>query len=120
MCRRAMILKTSIQFRILLVFMPVMKIYKKRFQENIKYRNLQAYQPKKSSLHWIRIYFSSPTFDRVTRDEKANFVTKLSTIGGTMGLFAGFSIISGIELLYFGCKILFCFITNNWIKRRIK
>ena len=94
--------------------------YKKGFQEDIKYRNLQAYQPKNSSLHWIRIYFSSPTFDRVTRDEKANFVTKLSTIGGTMGLFAGFSIISGIELLYFGCKILFCFITNNWIQRRIK
>jgi hypothetical protein len=49
----------------------------------------------------VRIYFDTQNFDRVTRDEKANFVTKLSTIGGTMGLFSGFSIISGIEILYF-------------------
>ena len=87
--------------------------YKRGFQENVNYRNVPRYQPKKSTLHWVRIYFSSPTFDRVTRDEKANFVTKLSAVGGTMGLFAGFSIISGIELLYFAFIRLYCFIVNN-------
>ena len=78
-----------------------------------------VYKPEKSKLHWVRIFFSSPTFDRVTRDEKANFVSKLSAIGGTMGLFTGFSIISGIEILYFGCKLMFSFIQNNLNKIKI-
>ena len=31
---------------------------------------------------------------------------KLSAIGGTMGLLTGFSIISGVEILYFMVKII--------------
>ena len=53
----------------------------------------------------VQIKFVTPTFDIITKDEKANLETKLSTIGGTMGLLTGFSIISGIEIVYFGCKI---------------
>ena len=34
-------------------------------------------------------------------------VAQLGLIGGTMGLFTGFSILSGIEILYFAAK--FCF-----------
>ena len=64
------------------------------------------YQPKATQLHWIRIYFATPTFDLIIKDEKANLETKISVIGGTMGLFAGFSIISGIELLFFVLKFL--------------
>ena len=64
---------------------------------------------KKSKFHFVEIYFATPTFDRITKDEKANFETKLSTIGGTMGLLTGFSIISGIEIVYFAAKILFRF-----------
>ena len=44
------------------------------------------------------------------KDEKANLETKLSTIGGTMGLLNGFSILSGIEILYFAAKIISSFI----------
>ena len=51
-----------------------------------------------TNLYWIRIYFATPTFDRITKDEKANFGDKLSAIGGTMGLLTGFSIISGVEI----------------------
>ena len=32
---------------------------------------------------------------------------QISLIGGTMGLFTGFSIISGIEMVYFAIKIFF-------------
>ena len=39
-------------------------------------------------------------------DEKANFETKVSIIGGTMGLFAGFSIISAVEFIFFVIKFL--------------
>ena len=54
----------------------------------------------------MRIYFASPTFDRITKDRAAKFVDMLSAIGGTMGLLTGFSIISGVEILYFAAKIL--------------
>ena len=32
---------------------------------------------------------------------------QLGLIGGTMGLFTGFSILSGIEIVYFATKFLF-------------
>ena len=58
----------------------------------------------------MRIYFDTPTFDRITKDRAAKFVDMLSAIGGTMGLLTGFSIISGVEILYFavniGCNLL--------------
>ena len=34
------------------------------------------------------------------------FVDMLSAIGGTMGLLTGFSIISGVEIVYFAVKII--------------
>ena len=49
----------------------------------------------------VRIYFGATTFDRITKDSAAKFVDMLSAIGGTMGLLTGFSIISGVEILYF-------------------
>ena len=58
-----------------------------------------------AELHFLNIYFASPTFDKVINDEKANFETKLSAIGGTIGLFAGVSILSAVEILYFIVKI---------------
>ena len=54
----------------------------------------------------MRIYFDTPTFDRITKDRAAKFVDMLSAIGGTMGLLTGFSIISGVEVLYFTSKVI--------------
>ena len=31
-------------------------------------------------------------FDKITKHERANFETRLSVVGGTMGLFSGFSL----------------------------
>ena len=38
--------------------------------------------------------------------EQVTLVGQLGLIGGTMGLFTGFSILSGIEILYFGAKFM--------------
>ena len=54
----------------------------------------------------MRIYFDTPTFDRIEKDRAAKFTDQLSAIGGTMGLLTGFSIISGVEVLYFSFKII--------------
>ena len=49
----------------------------------------------------MRTSFDTPTFDRITKDRAAKFVDMLSAIGGAMGLLTGFSIISGVEILFF-------------------
>ena len=53
----------------------------------------------------IRIYFETPTFDRITKDQAAKIVDMLSAIGGTMGLLTGFSVISGIEIIFFAVNM---------------
>ena len=45
--------------------------------------------------------FDTPTFDKITKDRAAKFVDMFSAIGGTMGLLTGFSVISGVEIIYF-------------------
>ena len=57
-------------------------------------------------LKFIRIYFDTPTFDKITMDTAAKFSDMLSAIGGTMGLLTGFSIISAVEIIYFAIKFL--------------
>ena len=54
----------------------------------------------------MRIYFYATTFDKIIKDRAAKFVDMLSAIGGTMGLLTGFSIISGLEMVDFGVKII--------------
>ena len=63
-------------------------------------------------MRFVRIYFDTPTFDKITKDRAAKFVDMLSAIGGTMGLLTGFSIISAIEIIYFSVKIILS-IANN-------
>ena len=54
----------------------------------------------------MKIYFGTPTFDRITKDEKASNAAKLSAVGGAMGLLTGFSMISGVEIFYFLAKLI--------------
>ena len=58
-----------------------------------------------STLELVQIFFDTATFDDVERDQKIKFDAQLSLIGGTMGLLTGFSIISGIEVVFFLFKI---------------
>ena len=82
------------------------------FLEDGKWKGMEW----KNKLRFVRIYFDTPTFDRVTMDRAAKFEDMLSAIGGTMGLLTGFSIISGVEILYFIVKGF----SNIFQKRRVK
>ena len=57
-----------------------------------------------STLKLIQIFFDTDSFDEIERDKEIKLTNQISLIGGTMGLFTGFSIISGIELIYFAAK----------------
>ena len=52
-------------------------------------------------LEVVEIYFSAPTFDKMVKDGRTSFVTKTSLIGGILGLFTGFSVLSAIEIVYY-------------------
>ena len=54
----------------------------------------------------IQIFFDTATFDEISRDRKVKEEAQLSLIGGTMGLLTGFSILSGVEILYFVAKFI--------------
>ena len=63
----------------------------------------------------MRIYFDTPTFDRIEMDRAAKFVDMLSAIGGTMGLLTGFSIISGVEIIYYTWLIVYKYMKKKCI-----
>ena len=65
-----------------------------------------------SKLALVWIYFDTASFDEIERDKKMKFETLLSLIGGTMGLFTGFSIISGIEIIWFIVKLIYSNVTR--------
>ena len=68
-----------------------------------------------STLELVHIFFDTASYDEIERDTKIKFEGQLSLIGGTMGLLTGFSIISGVEILYF----LVRFVTG-WILAKIE
>ena len=70
-------------------------------------------------LRYERLSFYATTFDRVTKDRAAKYVDMLSAIGGTMGLLTGFSIISGVEIVYFGIKIILKILRDRLNKKKI-
>ena len=65
-------------------------------------------------MRFVRIFFDTPTFDKIEKDSAVKFVDMVSAIGGNMGLLTGFSIISGVEIIYFITKGVW-----NFYKKRI-
>ena len=59
-----------------------------------------------STLQLVQIYFDTATYDEVERDKKIKTEAQLSLIEGTMGLLTGFSIISGVEIIFFLFRLI--------------
>ena len=53
----------------------------------------------------IQIYFDTATYDEIVKDVKVTLEAQLGLIGGTMGLLTGFSILSGVEIVYYIIKL---------------
>ena len=58
-----------------------------------------------SPLQLLQIYLDTATYDEIERDVKMTVSGQLGLIGGTMGLLTGFSILSGVEIVYHAAKI---------------
>ena len=57
-----------------------------------------------AKLKLVQIYFKTATYDEIERDVKVTLEAQLGLIGGTMGLLTGFSILSGVEIIYYCIK----------------
>jgi hypothetical protein len=57
-------------------------------------------------LQIVQIDIGTSTYDQIENDVKITMEAALGLIGGTMGLFTGFSVLSGVEILYYGVKFL--------------
>ena len=67
-------------------------------------------------LQVVQIYFSTATYDEIVNDVSVSLGDQISAIGGTMGLFAGFSILSAVEVLYFMLKFFFSLMSKTRMK----
>ena len=64
-------------------------------------------------LHVVQIHFDTATYDEIERDVKVTMEALLGLIGGTMGLFCGFSVFSMLEIIYCIIKQIMYFISNK-------
>ena len=53
----------------------------------------------------ITVKLEGPTFRKYRRSMRVSFTDKLGSIGGTLGLFSGFSLMAIIELIHWICKV---------------
>ena len=75
------------------------------FNDSAAYGNQLQMVPKPyEPLRLVQIYFDTATYDKIVRDKSVTLADQLGAIGGTMGLFAGFSFLSALEIVYFLIK----------------
>ena len=55
-------------------------------------------------IYFVEIFFDTSTYDEVEQDKKMTLEAQLGLIGGTMGLLTGFSILSGVEIIYYAIR----------------
>ena len=96
-----------------LIRLKVRTIHILFFGPRIQYQLHHSENQFESKLHYVRIYFDTPKFEKITKDRAAKPVDMLSAIGGTMGLLTGFSILSGVEIIYFAFKIVLSLVTKR-------
>ena len=82
---------------------------KNMFLEDVGDNYTTKYKMKTKPYHplqVVQIYFDTATYDEIVKDVSVTLTDQLGVIGGTMGLFAGFSFLSAAEVIYFLGKYL--------------
>ena len=58
------------------------------------------------NLQVVMVGIGSATYDQIEYDLAFTMESALGLVGGTMGLFSGFSILSGVEIVYYLAKYI--------------
>ena len=84
------------------------------YDDNANFRDQFQIVPKSyQPLRIVQIYINTATYDKIVRDVSVSLADQLGVIGGTMGLFAGFSFLSALEIIYFVVKYLISLINRK-------
>ena len=59
-----------------------------------------------NNLQVVMVGIGSATYDQIEYDLAFTMESALGLVGGTMGLFSGFSILSGVEIVYYLAKYI--------------
>ena len=70
-------------------------------------------QGKKGDKIKITVRLEGSTFMTLKRSLRVSFTDKLGSIGGTFGLFSGFSLLAIVELMHWICMIVHSFIRSR-------
>ena len=70
----------------------------------------QQYDPYTEDISVVHLYWDTQAVMQFQRARRLTWVDYLSQVGGLLGLFLGFSLVSGVELLYW----LTCRLPRNW------
>ena len=54
----------------------------------------------KENVAKVNIYLRDPFVKRIVREEKISIITFIGSVGGLLGLFMGFSVVSLFEIIY--------------------
>ena len=73
----------------------------------------QLLQSRTTHCSSVQIYFDTATYDEIELGVKTTVEAQLGLIGGTMGLLTGFSVLSAVEIVYYGVK----FFMSIWHSR---
>ena len=65
-----------------------------------KVKNKPTYNAYEEDITIVNFYFDKSTILQFTRQQSMTIVDYISQLGGLLGLFLGFSFISGVELFY--------------------
>ena len=72
---------------------------------------------RKEFSKYIRVYVHRKTAMKILVTATISAIDMISNIGGTLGLFSGFSVLSGAELVFWICR---CVAKEGRIERRKK
>jgi hypothetical protein len=70
----------------------------------------------KSSVLRVLIYFNDLRYTQITESPSMTFLTLVSNIGGILGLFLGFSLLSLVEIIELMIELCLTFITRDFNK----
>ena len=72
--------------------------------------------PQPYNLQVVLVGIGSATYDQIEFDIAFTVESALGLVGGTMGLFLGFSVLSAVEIVYYLAKHMTKYFTNKKVQ----
>ena len=66
----------------------------------------RSYDAYEKDISVLSVFFSSPTVMQFSTKQSKNWLDFISAVGGNVGLFIGFNIVTLVELIWIGMKVL--------------